>query len=66
LAICCASSRSFSTFRLVKRAEYLIQLRVEALGEDSIYSAEIRRLEFFQPDYYRDLFPPREVQELVR
>ena len=55
----------FNTFRFSKRAENLIQLHVAALGENFTYPAEIPGLEFFQPNYYRDMFAPREVQEFM-
>jgi hypothetical protein len=51
----------FGPFWLVKRTEYLIQLHAEALGENSKYRAVIRRLGFFQPDDYCDMFPARGI-----
>jgi hypothetical protein len=53
----------FGPLWLIKRAEYLIQVCVASLGENSIYRVEIRRLEVFQPNYHWDMFLFGEVQE---
>lgn len=55
----------FSPFRFVESAEYLIQLRVEALGKNETKRMGIPWLKVFQSNDHRNVLPPREVQEFL-